>query len=80
MAHYPLCSVWSKCIFPKAGLYCHTIVPPGSYLCGHKGQGVQAMGRSQQTTDHSQATTVQEQGDQQTQHSHMAVEGSGRGE
>ncbi len=49
----------------------------GAHLCCHKGEGVHAMGSSQQTTDHSQATAVQQQGDQQTKHSHMAVHGSG---
>lgn len=49
----------------------------GSHLCCHKGEGVHAIGSSQQTADHSEATAVQQEGDQQTNHSHMAVYGSG---
>ena len=50
---------------------------PGSHLCCHKGESVHPMGSSQQTTDHSQTTAVQQQGDQQTKHSDMAVHGRG---
>lgn len=51
---------------------------PGSYLCCHKGDGVHAIGRSKQTTAaHSQPTAIQQQGDQETKHSYMAVHGRG---
>lgn len=66
-----MCKVWPK--------LSHSLAP-SSHLCCHEGECVHAMRSSQEAADHSQATTVQKQGDQQTEHTHMAVHRCGWGE
>lgn len=56
------------------------VLSGSSHLCSHEGQGVHAIRSSQQSTDHSQAATGQQQGHQQANHSNMAVHGGGRRE
>lgn len=56
------------------------VLSDSSHLCSHEGQGVHAIRSSQQSTDHSQAATGQQQGHQQANHSNVAVHGGGRRE
>lgn len=54
-----------------------TSLNAASHLCSHEGERVHAVSGPQQATDQGQAAAVQEQGDEQAQHPHVAVHGGG---